>query len=75
MSGFRRVPEISARPAPGGKTELRALAVRAYTLLEAAAKADLAGVPLHPGAWHSEMETWRDRYLAYLEQALTAPGG
>jgi hypothetical protein len=60
----------------GSVSELRALAVRAFTLLDTAAKADIAGVPLHPGAWHSEVEAWRERYQAYLEaQALRVPGG
>jgi hypothetical protein len=49
------------------ESELRALAVRAWTLLDAAAKADIAGVPLHPGAWHSEAATWQARYRAFLE--------
>ena len=47
--------------------ELRALAVRAWTLLEAAAEADIKGVPLHPGSWHAELGMWHDRYQAYLD--------
>jgi hypothetical protein len=46
--------------------ELRALAIRAWTLLETSAEADIKGFPLHPG-WHSEWATWQDRYQAYLD--------
>jgi hypothetical protein len=46
--------------------ELRALCVRAETLLSAAA-ADMSGAALHPGAWHKELRAWQDRYQQYLE--------
>jgi hypothetical protein len=47
--------------------ELQVLAMRARTLLDAAAIADLEEAA--PGAvWHSEVAAWRDRYQAYLEE-------
>lgn len=68
--------ECAARPALAAEAELRGLAVRAFTLLDVAAKADIAGVPLHPGAWHSEVAAWRERYQAHLEgQALRQASG
>jgi hypothetical protein len=47
--------------------ELRALCVRAETLLSAAAAADMTGAALHPGAWHKELSAWQSRYRQYLE--------
>jgi hypothetical protein len=47
--------------------ELRALAVRARTLLDEAAEADARGVALSPGSWREEFRTWALRYQAYLE--------